>query len=66
MWKKDEIGIPETDEQAESILKNCGGAGAAVGIYRIFRKRDGMSVFDAYMATLNHVIEIGEKDRNEK
>ena len=57
-------GIPETDDEAEAMLigKNPSTANyAACGIYRIMRERDGLSVLDAYMATLNRWIAIGEK-----
>lgn len=56
--------IPETDEDARELLLgddpttgNC----AMHGIYIIMRQRDGLNVFDAYMATLNHVIGIQER-----
>lgn len=54
---------PETDAEATALLLGDNpttGNYAMVGIYEIYRKRDGMSVIDAYLATLNHVIELYE------
>jgi hypothetical protein len=54
---------PETDAQAEEMLsdgKLFSTGNALCGIYRIMRERDGMSVFDSYVATLNHWIGVIE------
>ncbi len=54
--------IPESDEDAVAMLLGAHpsiASYAAVGIYRV-RRRQGLSVFDAYMDTLNRWIAIGE------
>jgi hypothetical protein len=52
----------ETDEDAEKFLNKNGSAAerSTVGIYYVFRNRDGMSIADAVMAALNHVIGVYE------
>lgn len=56
---------PETDAEATALLLGDNPTAsnyAVVGIYEIYRKRDGMTVIDAYIATLTHVIELQESE----
>ncbi len=58
--EKETKNIPKTDEEVVEALSFQLGAS---GIYRIFRERDGMEVFEAYMATLDFIIEIEKKTK---
>ncbi len=50
---------PRTDKEAVEALSFQLGAS---GSYHIFRERDGMEVLEAYMATLDHIIEIAKRE----
>lgn len=58
--------VPTTDEEVEESFSKWGASGySALGIYKIFRSRDGLDVMEAYMKTLSHVIDIWENAKTE-
>lgn len=60
------VKLPETDEDVKSMFDNWNSVSgqAAYGIYKIKRfQNPDMSVLDAYLETLNYVVEIATKNK---
>jgi len=63
MYVDETIKVPQTDlEVYETLVKTERPSElASWGIYQIYRKRDEMSVSDAWLATLNYIIDLYTK-----